>query len=647
MRFTIGTKLYTAFGIVLFILIMMVFVSIRSGNNAQQGMTDVAEMTADTDTAAGTIESMLMMRLSVKDFLLTNDNIAVVNFKDNSNSFREGLNQCKVAFQNPSRVELVNQIEANFKTYESTFTRVTDVIGQRNSLITNRLDVIGPHLVEITTKYRSNAVEANDVSKLAVISTIGDYLTNVRIAALKYIRTSSDEDLEHVLNSVTAAQESLAQLHKIDDTAVGQETIAAIDEDLKQYAQTFNQIDKLIKQRNDLVINTLDVAGAKIAEAGKKILDSLKEDSQTVSSRVNGQLASSRTQTLIAAAIAISISIVLAVVVSRGVTKPIKSFIASFEVIAAGDLTQRVACKARDEIGDLAKGFNTLIAEISSIICSVQDTANNVAAAATEVAATSEQMASTTDQQRSQVTQVAAAVEQLSATINEVSGRTSDVSRQSTGAGQQASEGGQIVSRTVSEMEQIASQVDVTSTAVGNLSTKADQIGEILTVINDIADQTNLLALNAAIEAARAGEHGRGFAVVADEVRKLAERTQQATQEVSQSITEIQHSTAEATEMMGTSRKRVASGVELAQQAGRSLESIVNGSNSVAQSIDSIAAAVEEQSATSTEIARSIEVISASADEASQGAGQAAAAATQLSGNAETLRELVARFKAA
>jgi methyl-accepting chemotaxis protein len=382
------------------------------------------------------------------------------------------------------------------------------------------------------------------------------------------------------------------------------------------------------------------------AEEMRLIAAAMDEEMIAQSAAADRAFASATVMMLTSALCGILVASIIAVVVVNKIIKTLSAVVVRMRAIAAGDLTgESIPVMSKDEIGQLAEATNEMQRGLREIVAGISSNAEQVSAAATEVAATSEQMAASSDHQRAQLTQVAAAIEEMAATITEVSGRAGEVSRQSTEAGGQATEGGEIVRQTVDEIGMIAGQVESTSAAVGQLSEKAVQIGEILTVINDIADQTNLLALNAAIEAARAGEHGRGFAVVADEVRKLAERTQEATQEVSRSIGEIQTSTGDATEMMAASRERVTGGVDLARRAGQSLESIVKGSTTVAQSIDSIASAVEEQSATTTELARSVEVISASADEATQGANQAAAAATQLSGNAETLRELVSRFR--
>ena len=262
-----------------------------------------------------------------------------------------------------------------------------------------------------------------------------------------------------------------------------------------------------------------------------------------------------------------------------------------------------------------------------------------------EIAASSEQMAAGLTRQSQQASQVAAAVEEMSATVTEVASKSSEASHAAKASNEDAAKGGGVVRETVEEMRGIAEQVNQSATAVSQLGRKGEQIGAIISVINDIADQTNLLALNAAIEAARAGEHGRGFAVVADEVRKLAERTTAATKEVAQSIGEIQSETGVAVERIETGSKRVSRGVDLANSAGEALSRIVTSSNSMASMVQSIASASEEQAAASQEIAKSIEAINAVTRESTEGASQASKAAADLSGQAEQLQSLVGRFK--
>jgi methyl-accepting chemotaxis protein len=236
-------------------------------------------------------------------------------------------------------------------------------------------------------------------------------------------------------------------------------------------------------------------------------------------------------------------------------------------------------------------------------------------------------------------------MEEMSASVVEVARKSTDACRTAEEAGSQATEGGNVVEKTVVEMKGIADQVTESARSVNNLGKKSEQIGQIISVINDIADQTNLLALNAAIEAARAGEHGRGFAVVADEVRKLAERTTTATEEVARSIREIQTDTGAAVGCIEEGTKKVQSGVQFATNAGEALRKIVQGSENVRQMVQSIAAAAEEQSAAGEQISKSVEQINAVTRESAEGAQQSSKAAAELSKQAELLERLVGRFK--
>ncbi len=332
-------------------------------------------------------------------------------------------------------------------------------------------------------------------------------------------------------------------------------------------------------------------------------------------------------------------------VIQRSIVLPLNESRAVLGAFAAGDLTARSKMVGTDEIGQLARSLNAAAESVESLIVRITQASNTVAGEAAQLSTSADETANAMSRQADQVNQIAAAVSELSSSVEHVATQSGEAARAADESGKVATAGGQTVAATIEEMRSINEAVTAGARSVTELGKRSAEIGRIIEIINDIADQTNLLALNAAIEAARAGEHGRGFAVVADEVRKLADRTTKATDEIATSIEAIQRETGESVRLMQGGTAQVESGVAQATSAGASLEKIVAGASGVAQTIRAIAAASAEQSAASSEISRSVESISATTGEARGGAGRAADAAASLNKQADELRRLVSRFK--
>jgi len=343
----------------------------------------------------------------------------------------------------------------------------------------------------------------------------------------------------------------------------------------------------------------------------------------------------------------IVISILTAVFITSRVTKPLKELSMAFEDIAEGegDLRRRLDAGRTDEIGEVSRGFNTFVDKLTAVLSKVVEMTQRVGFSAMQLSATAEQFSKGMQNQNMQVVQVASAIEEMSATVLQVAKNAGQAAEFSKKASEMATKGGNIVTRTVEGMRNIARSVEESARTIEELGKSSDQIGEIVTVINGIADQTNLLALNAAIEAARAGEHGKGFAVVADEVRKLAERTTKATKEIKEKIEHIQAITAGAVEAMNSGRRDVEEGVSLATEAGESLKSIVEMVKNVSDMIQQIAAAEEEQSAAAGEVSANMEKISTVTKEASASVMETSNAANELSRIASELQALTSQFK--
>jgi methyl-accepting chemotaxis protein len=315
------------------------------------------------------------------------------------------------------------------------------------------------------------------------------------------------------------------------------------------------------------------------------------------------------------------------------------------EVEKSGDFTRRIPVGTGDEVGQTAKSFNELLVALQQTLGQVLDSVGKVSDAARSLSAASGQVATSSSSQSEATSAMAAAIEEMTVSINHVSESAHEAVEISRNSGKLSAEGGDVIHKAAAEMSQIAETVRHTAQAIEDLGQHSNQISSIVQVIKDVADQTNLLALNAAIEAARAGEQGRGFAVVADEVRKLAERTTKATEEITQMIASMQHSAHAAVSTMETAVDQVSGGVALANQAGSAIIQIKDGAEQVVGVVNDISSALSEQSSASNDIASQVERVAQMTEENSAAAAESASAASNLQELANNMQAAVSRFK--
>lgn len=332
-------------------------------------------------------------------------------------------------------------------------------------------------------------------------------------------------------------------------------------------------------------------------------------------------------------------------VFSAYVFKPLRKLMDNMKRSAEGDLTMQVETRGLCELHTLGNALRMLVESLRGQVSEIHANAGQLASAAEELSIVTGETSQGVRRQQSETEQVATAINEMSATVQEVASHAETAAAAARSADSETVQGKKVVTQTIESIDSLAHEIEQAADVIHKLQAESDKIGTVMDVIHGIAEQTNLLALNAAIEAARAGEQGRGFAVVADEVRVLASRTQQSTQEIQQMIERLQSGSTEAVRAMLESKNRAQASVEQAAKAGASLESITQAVANISEMNTQIASAVEEQTAVAEEINKNISTISQIADQTSGGANQTAHASETLAQLAVQLQNVVSRFK--
>ena len=480
------------------------------------------------------------------------------------------------------------------------------------------------------------------------------------LALINSVRTTailknSDAAMKEVLaNDVTQTSKKVSEIQAKMQNAEASSDAKALLVEIGKRREVYNryrnealqaksdQSDPDLERKvDDQVIPTMRAYLSSITDLAafhKKELDQLAPLLKDDSDRTRGIL-------LVLLAVSVLVSLLAGWLLISRITRSLAVAVSAADRVAGGDLTVQVAVSSHDEIGQICQSINNIVGHFREVISMVVQNSQQVAAASLQLSSAAEEMASGASRVAEQAGAVATASEQLAATSNDIALNCNAAATGSQRANATAVEGAGVVKETVQGMNGIAENVRESAATIGNLGSTSEQIGAIISTINDIADQTNLLALNAAIEAARAGEQGRGFAVVADEVRALAERTSSATREIGAIIKSVQQDTNSAMKVMEAGVSRVEAGTVGAAKSGTALEEILEQISAVTMQVNQIATAAEEQTATTDEISNNIRSINDTVQGTARSAQESASSAQQLSILAEEQQRLVGQFK--
>lgn len=379
----------------------------------------------------------------------------------------------------------------------------------------------------------------------------------------------------------------------------------------------------------------------------KEVEDRLSTDLKSKASVLKKQAWTVLVQYLVVTVCAILFAIIVSFFINNGITRPIVLQRESMEELASGegDLTLRLDVSGKDEVAEAAVAFNNFMDGLQEMIRDIKDASNSIASASEQISSSTEELAAGADNQSRQSNEVAAAIEEMASSVQATFSNAQKSLEVSRNTAETASKGGEIVSNTMGGMSRIEHAVSESGDKVKKLGERSIQIGKIVGVIKEIAAQTNLLALNAAIEASRAGEHGRGFEVVAEEIRKLAEKSADSTLQITEIVEEIQSDTSLTVASMNEVTREVEEGTKLSNDTGDSLQDIIKQVKGTVDSIEMVAEASKQQASVSDEVAASVESIASITRETAAGSEEIAQTAQELARLGDNLKRLTERFK--
>jgi methyl-accepting chemotaxis protein len=510
--------------------------------------------------------------------------------------------------------------------------------------------VLSTTLLDKRFAYFANVDMAKIIRATKVKQAVSDIDKGMLTVIVAKDQATRDDTLKKIDAARSEYKKAIAELEKSEGQEEARKIIASVKQALAGGKQANNEAVRLgmegkTEEATSLFLATAATAGQKSKQACDDLVKlyegSVGRSFETVQTSYHRSLLLLIAMGVVAAALAVVMTLKL----SRGMVRQIGKSVVAAKMLAEGRLDFDVDVDRKDEFGEEAQAMKSLVGKWREIVGNVKNASDSVAAAATQLSGSAGQMSKGASTQAERAHQVATASEEMSQTVLDISQNAVSITSAASEAALTAKSGGTTVEAAVSEVREIASTVEESAGHMTALSELSRKIGDIIGIINDIADQTNLLALNAAIEAARAGEHGRGFAVVADEVRKLAERTTGATSEVSGIIREIQGRVTSAVSSIGNVSARVDRGVDLSSKAGTELQTIVKTVENLQLMVQQIATALEEMSATSDQISQDIESISGISKETSQSSGEVTKASEELARLGSSLQAIARQFK--
>ena len=630
---SVNLKLGLGFGLVLAltcVLALTGWTSLGSLIDRSNWMSDITQLNA----------SLTKLRVARLQYMLTNgDEATAQNVQTTLEAFSAQQQALLVKFKSPENLELLNEQGTVIDAYKTSLNKMRGAYRAGSSArdaMTANAETANTLINDLNNRVQQLPPGDQRFEQFQAITAAKEAFLLARYEVRGYTATTNAETEQKAVAQLDAAIASLKQLnaHFAD---VQPDALQRLETALGNYRSAL----QAYKTANGDVVQ----ARKEMTDEGAAIVSLSDALYQIQLDRRDAESDNARTLQLVSTLLALLVGIIAAVVITRQITGPLRDTLAVVDRIASGDLSHDVQVTRRDELGVLQQGIARMGVTLRDLISGIRDGVTQIASAAEELSAVTEQTSAGVNSQKVETDQVATAMHEMTATVQEVARNAEQASQAAAAADGEAREGDKVVAEAIDQIERLASEVVRSTEAMGVLQQESDKIGSVMDVIKAVAEQTNLLALNAAIEAARAGEAGRGFAVVADEVRGLAQRTQKSTEEIEGLVAGLQNGTQQVAMVMNNSRVLTDSSVALTRKAGASLENITRTVSNIQSMNQQIAAAAEQQSAVAEEISRSIINVRDVSEQTAAASDETAASSVELARLGNQLQMMVSHFR--
>jgi methyl-accepting chemotaxis protein len=647
-KLKLSTQLNVSFYSLIGLMIIVALVAYMGLVNGQKNFVDYRELAQDTNLASRLQANMLNTRLNVLKYVDSDSPATLENYRKSAEKMRDDLDQAKVEIQQPLRAAKIKESTNLIGRYTVGFDQVVQLIAERHQVVKQDLDSSGLSMRKKMTEIMEYTHNIDNQEALYSAAKVQEALLLGRLYVVKFLVSNADGDYQrarqelevNIKDDFTTLQNSL----KSDKSrSLMNEFTPFYD----KYLVALKQVYTIINERNDMINSTLNTLGPVIIDEIEKVALSVKADQDKLGLNAQNNAEYSVILVEIIALLSLVIGIGAAYFLPKVIREPIggepREIANIAEIISKGDLSQTFA--GRENATGIYRSIARMNKSLRELIGAIVASGNSIADSAANADALAKQTSVAVLEQRERTSQVATAISQMSSSIQEMVYISTQSAESAKEAQSQAENGKATVDSAVASIGSLASRVENSVKMIKSLEQNSLEIGSVIEVIKNISEQTNLLALNAAIEAARAGEQGRGFAVVADEVRSLAQRTKESTSVIQNTVEALQQGTQNAVKSMEESGKEALATVEQSSATGQALDSVLSTIINITEMNRQVALAVGEQSKVVEDISSNVTAIAAASDITAEAASETAKASSHISQLAEEQKQSVRGFK--